>query len=174
MSSSQQLVHSEYLQLLTAFAVGLGLHTVLVSPPHPPHLPAPPPPKQWAWLSNFVNAVSLAESLTKRSAIPDVAVPSASSADIEPLPADSKYQANVSHDTVKLQMIHTLHNVFFVKHCTFNPYIALTTIKFCILGGIFPGNKMVGRWPYRLATAIVKGKPPSKCWYQKCNHNPVV
>ena len=95
-SSSQQLVHSEYLQLLTAFAVGLGLHTVLVSPPHPPHFQAPPPPKEWAWLSNFINAVSLAESLTKRSAMPDVNVPRASMPDIEPLPSDAKYQPSVS------------------------------------------------------------------------------
>lgn len=94
LASSQQLVHSEYLQLLTALAVGLGLHTVLVSPPHPPHLPVPPPPKQWTWLSNFVNAVSLAESLTKRSSmsnVPDLSVTS----DVEPLPPDAKYQPTV-------------------------------------------------------------------------------
>ena len=95
LSSSQQLVHSEYLQLLTALAVGLGLHTVLVSPPHPPHLPAPPPPKQWTWLSNFVNAVSLAESLTKRSAMPATSELS-SMPDVDPLPSDAKYQPTVS------------------------------------------------------------------------------
>ena len=94
-SSSQQLVHSEYLQLLTALAVGLGLHTVLVSPPHPPHLPVPPPPKQWMWLSNFVRAVSLAESLTKRSSMPAI-TELASTLDVEQLPPGAKYQANVS------------------------------------------------------------------------------
>ena len=95
LSSSQQLVHSEYLQLLTALAVGLGLHTVLVSPPHPPHLPAPPPPKQWTWLSNFVNAVSLAESLTKRSAMPTISELSCMK-DVERLHPDAKYQPTVS------------------------------------------------------------------------------
>lgn len=98
LSSSQQLVYSEYLQLLTALAVGLGLHTVLVSPPHPPHLPAPPPPKQWTWLSNFVNAVSLAESLTKRSVMPSVAELQCMR-DVEPLPPDAKYQPTVSSCT---------------------------------------------------------------------------
>ena len=93
------MVHSEYLQLLTALAVGLGLHTVLVSPPHPPHLPAPPPPKQWMWLSNFVHAISLAESLTKRSSMPAI-TELMSVSDLEQLPPDAKYQPNVSCYTV--------------------------------------------------------------------------
>ena len=51
--SSQQIVFSEYLQMLTALAVGLGLHTVLTSPPHPPHFTPPPPARQWNWLGKF-------------------------------------------------------------------------------------------------------------------------
>ena len=95
LSSSQQLVHSEYLQLLTALAVGLGLHTVLVSPPHPPHLPPPLAPKQWTWLSNFVNAVSLAESLTRRSTMPTISELQCLK-DVDPFPPDAKYQPTVS------------------------------------------------------------------------------
>ena len=108
LSSSQQLVHSEYLQLLTALAVGLGLHTVLVSPPHPPHLPPPPPPKQWTWLSNFVNAVSLAESLTKRSSMPTISELQCLR-DVEPLPPDAKYQPTVSDNTYLVDSTLSFH-----------------------------------------------------------------
>ena len=51
--SSQQIVFSEYLQMLTALAVGLGLHTVLTSPPHPPHFTTPPLAQEWEWLKKF-------------------------------------------------------------------------------------------------------------------------
>ena len=133
-SSSQQLVHSEYLQLLTAFAVGLGLHTVLVSPPHPPHFQAPPPPKEWAWLSNFINAISLAESLTKRSAMPDVNVPKASMPDIEPLPTDAKYQPSVSMPSYCLSLFAKLLD-FILRRFIFATYIHVHVIH---MQQIFP------------------------------------
>ncbi len=94
MSSGQQLVHSEYLQLLTALAVGLGLHHVLVSPPHPPHFPPLPPAKEWKWLSNFTQALKISEAFNKRTHLPKdtFSLPK----DMEPLDPSEKYQTTVS------------------------------------------------------------------------------
>ena len=69
MAGSKQLVHSNYLQLLVALTVELGLHTALVSPPSSPHLVTTPTPNEWAWLTTFTGAVMLAESLSKRTAL---------------------------------------------------------------------------------------------------------
>ena len=66
LSSGKQLVHTEYLQLLTAMAIGLGMNAPLVSPPHPPHLPPIPTPLQWQWLKTFTSAVSMATSFRKK------------------------------------------------------------------------------------------------------------
>ena len=94
-SSSHQLVHSEYLQLLTSLAVGLGLHSVLISPPHPPHFTPSPPTKEWTWLADFTRSVHVAESLTKRSLLPeDVGFKFPSG--IPPVDTAEKYQPTVS------------------------------------------------------------------------------
>ncbi|XP_064390094.1 probable E3 ubiquitin-protein ligase HERC1 isoform X2 [Halichondria panicea] len=91
MTSSQQLVHTEYLQLLTSLTVGLGLHTVLLSSPHPPHLTPPPLANDWTWLANFTQAVKMADSLCKRTPLPEgsgFTLP----AGVEPLPEIEKYR----------------------------------------------------------------------------------
>ncbi|CAI8021126.1 Probable E3 ubiquitin-protein ligase HERC1 [Geodia barretti] len=69
--SSQQIVFSEYLQMLTALTVGLGLHSVLISPPHPPHFTSPPPAQEWEWLNQFSQAIKMSESLMKRTPLTD-------------------------------------------------------------------------------------------------------
>ena len=65
--SGSQLVHSEYLQLLLTLAMSLGLHSLLVCPPTPPHLSQLPTPNQWQWLSYLTDTIGMAESLAKKS-----------------------------------------------------------------------------------------------------------
>ena len=92
--SAHQLVHSQYLQLLTALAVGLGLNSVLISPPHPPHFDPPPPAKEWQWLSDFTRAVKISEMLNKRLPLPKdcgFSLPK----DVQPLDSSEKYQPTV-------------------------------------------------------------------------------
>ena len=93
--SAQQLVHSKYLQLLTALAVGLGLNSVLISPPYPPHFDPHPPAKEWQWLSDFTKAVRMSELLNKRISLPEdigFSLPK----DVPPLSPSEKYQPTVS------------------------------------------------------------------------------
>lgn len=66
LGSGKQLVHTEYLQLLTAMAIGLGMDAPLVSPPHPPHLPPVPTSRDWLWLKTFTSAISMANSFRKK------------------------------------------------------------------------------------------------------------
>jgi WD40 repeat protein len=75
-NSGNQLVHTEYLQLLTAFMVGLGLDMPLVSPPTARHLPPRATPSDWAWLQTFSSSLQLMDSFIKRT----------------PLPSDVQYQ----------------------------------------------------------------------------------
>ena len=94
-SSGQQIVHSEYLQLLTALSVGLGLHHVLIFPPHPPHFSNPTPAKEWKWLNNFNRSLKMAEALTKRTPLPPnsgFSLPK----DLQQLDPAVKYQPTVS------------------------------------------------------------------------------
>ena len=70
MCSGKQLVHTEYLQYLTALAVGLGLDTPLTNPPTPPHLPILTTPPEWAWLKKFTSAIHMSESFKYRKSLP--------------------------------------------------------------------------------------------------------
>ena len=93
LSSGKQLVHTEYLQVLTAMAVGLGMDAPLVSPPHPPHLPAVPAPLHWQWLKTFTSAISMANSFGKKQplAVDETMV----SLDLPPLWPGEKFQPKV-------------------------------------------------------------------------------
>ena len=68
--TGHQLVHSEYLQLLTALVHGLKLDSLLTfSPLIPIHLP-PVLDHDWQWLHTFTATVAMAECFTKRCSLP--------------------------------------------------------------------------------------------------------
>lgn len=69
-SSGNQLVHSEYLQLLTGLVIGLGLDSHFVSPPSSCHLPPKATPSEWAWLQEYSNTIRLSDCFKKRQVIP--------------------------------------------------------------------------------------------------------
>ena len=93
LSLGKQLVHTEYLQLLTAMAIGLGMEAPLVSPPHPPHLSRVPTPLHWQWLKNFTSAVSMASSFRKKQ--PLAVDETELSLDLPPLHPREKFQPRV-------------------------------------------------------------------------------
>ncbi|KAK3097022.1 hypothetical protein FSP39_005665 [Pinctada imbricata] len=74
--SGHQLVHSVYLQSLSALAIGLNLDKVLCYSPEPPHhivdiedqellLP------EWQWLLTYATLIRSADALVQRSTFPD-------------------------------------------------------------------------------------------------------
>ena len=54
-----KLVHSNYLQYLTALTVGLGMDKPITCPPTAPHVVSVDTPTEWVWLLQFTNAVAL-------------------------------------------------------------------------------------------------------------------
>ena len=103
LTTFKQLVHSEYMQLLTALTMGLGLHTPLLFPPSPPHLPTLPTPKEWKWLVTFTSAIEMAESLSKRTPLKHSSfiLP----AQMKPLDSSEKFQPSVSDSVSKVQFL---------------------------------------------------------------------
>lgn len=90
-------MYSDYLQLLTALTVGLGLHVIFTAPPSPPHLPSPPIPSEWSWLTTFTNVVAMADSLSRRTRLSSNGGQSFSlPPDFKPLSPTEKYQPTVS------------------------------------------------------------------------------
>lgn len=95
LTAFDQLVYSEYLQLLVALMIGLGVHSHLIFPPSPPHLPTPATPVEWKWLATFLGALEMAESLSKRTPLQknsSFIFPG----DMQPLSSTEKFQPTVS------------------------------------------------------------------------------
>lgn len=117
LSLGKQPVHTEYLKLLTAMAIGLGMEALLVSPPHPPHLLPVPTPLHWQWLKNFTSAVSMACSFRKKQplAIDETTL----SLDLPPLHPGEKFQPRVRCVQSSLTFIRWVSSlsVYFACYC---------------------------------------------------------
>ncbi len=70
MYTGTQLVHTDYLQYLTALTVGLGLDKPITFPPVAPHLPPRAASPEWEWLFKFTNVVTLTNCFKDRKTIP--------------------------------------------------------------------------------------------------------
>ena len=103
------MVHSEYLQLLTGFAIGFGIDTLLVTPPTPCHIPTKATPPEWSWLEDYADTIRLSECFTKRLPLPKNLKPNLHEVEISPT---EKYQPTVSgRENILLQYI----DVFIIR-----------------------------------------------------------